>query len=132
MELRYRTAVVTGAGDEPGREVAERLARAGCAVLAADGDLVAAQETARRAATHRVWASAVQADVREEHDVRLLAARVHDLGGAHVVADTVGGAYAALLAELLEPLLHTRSMTLDAEAIRACSGAEVIARLRSA
>ncbi|MBS45485.1 MAG: hypothetical protein CMH83_20400 [Nocardioides sp.] len=88
MHLRWRLAVVTGAGAGVGREVALRLARAGAGVLVVDPDLAAADAVAAECATHRVKAWTVQADLRADRaadDVRLLAARAKDLGGADLL-----------------------------------------------
>ena len=81
MDLRYRLAVVTGAGRDPGREVAVALSRVGAAVLSVDSDLVAAEETAASARAARVRTWALQADPARDDERRMLAARARDLGG---------------------------------------------------
>lgn len=91
MEIRYCLAVVTGGGDGLGREVAIALSRAGAAVVVADRDLAAAERVVEEVARARVRGWAMQADLAEEADVRLLAARVRDLGGADVLVNNAGG-----------------------------------------
>jgi NAD(P)-dependent dehydrogenase (short-subunit alcohol dehydrogenase family) len=81
VDLRYRLAVVTGAGGCWGREIAVALSRVGAAVLATDRDLVAAEETASQVRAARVRAWALQVDVTVDTDLQMLAARAHDLGG---------------------------------------------------
>jgi 3-oxoacyl-[acyl-carrier protein] reductase len=81
MDLRYRLAVVTDAGAGVGREVAVALSRVGAAVLSADRDLSAAEETATLAGEARVQAWALQVDTAEDADLQLLADRARDLGG---------------------------------------------------
>ena len=90
-EIRYTLAVVTGAGDGLGREIAVALARRGAAVLAADRDRSAAEETVGLAREHRVRGWAFQCDVTEESDLRALAGRANDLGGADVLVNNAGG-----------------------------------------
>lgn len=68
------TAVVTGAGRGIGRAVAERLARDGFAVVAADRDGAAAKETAAL-----VGGRAVECDVSDEASVAALADEVEEL-----------------------------------------------------
>jgi 3-oxoacyl-[acyl-carrier protein] reductase len=91
MEIRYSLALVTGAGGGLGREVAIALARLGAAVVVADRDLVAAQTTLVDVLAARVRGWAVQADLADETDVRMLAARIRDLGGADVLVNNAGG-----------------------------------------
>ncbi|GAA4709355.1 SDR family oxidoreductase [Nocardioides conyzicola] len=91
MEIRYTLAVVTGAGGGLGREIAVALSRLGAAVVVADRDVAAAQETVDLVCAARVRGWAVQADLAQEDDVRLLAARVRDLGGADVLVNNAGG-----------------------------------------
>ncbi|HEU5037252.1 MAG TPA: SDR family oxidoreductase [Nocardioides sp.] len=91
MEIRYALAVVTGAGGGLGREVAVALARRGAAVLAADRDPAAAQETATLVREQRVGGWAFACDVTEEPELRALAGRARDLGGADVLVNNAGG-----------------------------------------
>ncbi|WP_188777666.1 SDR family NAD(P)-dependent oxidoreductase [Marmoricola endophyticus] len=129
MELRYRLALVTGAGTTLGREVAVRLGRAGAGVLAADPDTAAAQETARLVRERRVWAASVQVDTHVEADVRLLAARVHDLGGVALVVDAAGGSYDAFLRDLLAQEGEPR--WVDAATLSRLGGRGAIGLLRA-
>lgn len=91
VELRYRLAVVTGAGTGAGREVAVALSRRGAAVLAVDPDAEAAEETASLVGEARVRAWSLQADLVDETEVQLMAARSRDLGGADVLVTTTSG-----------------------------------------
>ncbi|HET9422811.1 MAG TPA: SDR family oxidoreductase [Nocardioides sp.] len=91
MELRYLLAVVTGAGAGLGREIAIALSRAGAAVLVVDRDLDTAEETASMVRRARVHAWALRADLTLESDVRLVADRARDLGGADLLVNNAGG-----------------------------------------
>jgi NAD(P)-dependent dehydrogenase (short-subunit alcohol dehydrogenase family) len=108
VELRYALAVVTGAGSDPGRDVAVALSRRGAAVLAVDPDLAAAEETVALVRRARVTGWAHQGGTDDETDVRLLAARALDLGGADVVVDAAPGAASDLLESLLRDALDLR------------------------
>ncbi len=91
MDVRYTLALVTGAGDGLGREVAIALARLGAAVVVADRDRAAAEATVAELLAARVRGWAVQADLADEGDVRMLAGRVRDLGGADILVNNAGG-----------------------------------------
>lgn len=91
MDLRWRLVVVTGGAAGLGREIALRFARAGAGVLVVDRDAPAAEATAALVRAHRVRAWAFGADVCDEDDLRLLAGRVRDLGGADVLVNNAGG-----------------------------------------
>ncbi len=91
MHLRWRLAVVTGAGDELGREIALRLGRVGVGVLVTDRDGDAAAATARTVRESRVTAWSMTVDVCDDADLRLLAERAHDLGGADLLVNNAGG-----------------------------------------
>jgi NAD(P)-dependent dehydrogenase (short-subunit alcohol dehydrogenase family) len=110
VELRYTLAVVTGAGRGLGHEVAIALSRRGASVLAVDADPAAAEATAAQVREARVKAWSFQADpAADEVDVRLVAARARDLGGADLLVDTVGSP--ALLEELFtDDLAHRRGV----------------------
>lgn len=108
MELRYALAVVTGAGDGLGRELAVALSRRGAAVLAVDPDLAAAEETVALVRRARVTGWAHQGGTDDETDVRLLAARAIDLGGADVLVDAAPGTASDLLETLVRDALDLR------------------------
>lgn len=108
MELRYALAVVTGAGNGPGRDVAVALSRRGAAVLAVDPDLAAAEETVALVRRARVTGWAHQGGTDDETDVRLVAARALDLGGADVLVDASPGAASDLLETLVREALDLR------------------------
>ena len=91
MELRWTLAVITGGGGGLGRELAVALGRVGAGVLVADRDLVAAEETAALVRKSRVQAWAIRTDVRDDVEVRMLAQRARDLGGADVLVNNAGG-----------------------------------------
>ena len=91
LHLRWKLAVVTGGGSGLGRELAVGLARLGVRVVVADRDGVAAEATAGLVRSARVQAFVVQADLTDEDDVRMLAARARDLGGADVLVNNAGG-----------------------------------------
>lgn len=134
MEVRYSLAVVTGGGGGLGREVALALSRLGAAVVVADRDRAAAERTVEEVRQARVQGWAVQADLAEEYDVRLLAARVRDLGGADVLVDAVGedGAGAALLTELfLEGLDDRRGRRQPGVVVHVARGAQASVAARA-
>ncbi len=91
VEIRYSLAVVTGAAGGLGREIAVALARRGAAVLVADRDPAGAEQTVRLVRAHRVGGWACCGDVTVEADLRALAARARDLGGADVLVNNAGG-----------------------------------------
>lgn len=91
MELRYRLALVTGAGGGLGREIAVALGRLGCALLVVDRDPRAAAETVAEVERSRVRAWACQADLSLDADVRMVADRARDLGGADLLVNNAGG-----------------------------------------
>ncbi len=91
MDLRYRLAVVTGAGSGLGHELAVALGRAGVGVLVVDRDAGAAEATAARVRDARVPAWSWQADLTEDDDLEQVAARGRDLGGIDLLVNNAGG-----------------------------------------
>jgi NAD(P)-dependent dehydrogenase (short-subunit alcohol dehydrogenase family) len=91
VELRWTLAVVTGGGAGLGRELAVGLGRVGAGVLVADRDLEAAEETAALVRRSRVQAWAIRTDLTDDTEVRMLAHRARDLGGADVLVNNAGG-----------------------------------------
>ncbi|MBF9134393.1 SDR family oxidoreductase [Plantactinospora sp. S1510] len=86
-----RTAIVTGAGDGLGREIALGLAHAGYGIVVVDLDERAAQVCGGLIEARGMPAQAVGADVREHEGlVRIVAAAQH-LGGPHVLVNNAGG-----------------------------------------
>jgi NAD(P)-dependent dehydrogenase (short-subunit alcohol dehydrogenase family) len=108
VDLRYRLAVVTGAGGGLGRDVAVALARVGAAVLCVDPDLAAARETSSLVQAARVRSWPLEADLGEAADVRMVAARARDLGGADLLVTTDGTAGGGRLADLVTTDLPLR------------------------
>jgi 3-oxoacyl-[acyl-carrier protein] reductase len=60
-------------------------------VLVADRDLDAAEDTAALVRTSRVQAWAMRVDLTDDTEVRMLAHRARDLGGADVLVNNAGG-----------------------------------------
>lgn len=70
MDIKGKTAVITGAGSGIGRATAMRLATEGAAVIAADVDEAAARETARAIEAAGGRAAPVQVDVTDAEQAR--------------------------------------------------------------
>jgi NAD(P)-dependent dehydrogenase (short-subunit alcohol dehydrogenase family) len=86
MEIRGRTAIVTGAAAGTGRAIARRLAAEGARVVVADIDRESGERTARE-----IGGRFVRADMRSPEDVRALIAEAEPQilvnnagGGGHV------------------------------------------------
>ena len=75
MILQGRVAVVTGAGSGIGRSGAEILAREGAAVVVADRDAAAGEETAQRIAAAGGKALAIATDVGDDAQLESLVRR---------------------------------------------------------
>jgi 2-deoxy-D-gluconate 3-dehydrogenase len=91
LNLRGRTAIVTGGAMGIGRGIVERLAEAGAAVVVADTDLEAAEATARELAERGLDALALRADVGDADDVpRLVADTVDWRGHVDIVVNNAG------------------------------------------
>ncbi len=69
IDLTLKTALVTGGGRGIGREIAMRLAQAGCSVAVSDIDIATAQTTAAEIEQLGVKALAVKANVADSAEV---------------------------------------------------------------
>jgi NAD(P)-dependent dehydrogenase (short-subunit alcohol dehydrogenase family) len=91
VELRGRTAVVTGGASGIGRALILRFARDGANVVVADVDEPGMASVAGEAQALGVKAVAVRTDVSERSDVEALAARAFEVFGAvHVLCNNAG------------------------------------------
>ena len=111
MNLRDRTAVITGAGGGIGRAIAMSLARRGCNLALADIDEPGLKETAELARPHKVRVSEHRVDVADRNDVAHFPTAV---GAEHAGVDllvnnagvAVGGTFEQVSAEDFEWLFE--------------------------
>ena len=102
MDLKGKTAIVTGGGTGIGEAVSLRLASRGANVIVnyrtSAGE---AERTAGRCREHGVAAAAVGGDVGEDRDCRLLAEAALDLGGSiDILVNNAGATKFAANADL--------------------------------
>ncbi len=103
MELKSKTAVVTGAARGIGRAIALRFARHGANVALLDLDEQALEDTRQQCAAHNVTARAYSASVAKEDDVvRALNSVVSDFGSLDVMINNAGIIRDALLVKAKE------------------------------
>lgn len=90
-DLSGLVSIITGAGSGIGRAAALRMAECGSAIMCADIDADAAQDTAAQIAEHGGRSSAIRLDVSSEAAVKAaLQKTIEDLGGLDVVVNNAG------------------------------------------
>ncbi|HEY3694019.1 SDR family NAD(P)-dependent oxidoreductase [Phenylobacterium sp.] len=104
LDLQDKVAVVWGGGAGMGEATVKQLAKAGCAVGVVDIDGALAEQVAQAVVAGGGKAVAVQADAREEDQVKAAAAKISAALGAPTRSASVIGI------ALFKPLLE---MTLD-------------------
>lgn len=91
MRLKGRRSIVTGAGSGIGRAIARGYAREGAAVMVADANQRAADETVEALRSSGHTAHAVQVDVRFRDQVdRMMARALDSLGGLDIIVCAAG------------------------------------------
>jgi NAD(P)-dependent dehydrogenase (short-subunit alcohol dehydrogenase family) len=92
LKTRDKIAIVTGAGSGIGRAIAMRLADEGAAVVVADVDQIAGNDTFREINAAENRAAFVQADVAVEVDAkRMVVVAEEQFGGLDILVNNAGG-----------------------------------------
>jgi 3-oxoacyl-[acyl-carrier protein] reductase len=98
VELKSRTAVITGAARGIGRAIALSFARDGANIALLDLDEQALEDTRQQCSAHGVTARAYTASVAKEEDVtRTMDCVVKDFGGLDILINNAGIIRDALL-----------------------------------
>ncbi len=92
MEIRGRTAIVTGAARGIGRAIAARLAKGGAQILVVDLDERGGREVVEKLRASGADAASVAADVTVEEEVaRMVETAVREFGGLDILVNNAGG-----------------------------------------
>ena len=103
IDLTSKTALVTGGGRGIGREIALRLAQAGCSVAVSDIDIATASSTAQELERLGVTACAVKANVADAADVESMFKQVvGTFGKLDILVNNAGITRDALLVRMKE------------------------------
>ena len=118
MEIRGKTAVITGGGSGIGRAVSERLARDGASIVVADVDSAGGAETVKRIESGGVQAVFVRADVTSAQDTRrMLETAVQQFGRLDVLHNNAGIGTGAPGYPLVEPERWHLVIEIDLQAV---------------
>jgi NAD(P)-dependent dehydrogenase (short-subunit alcohol dehydrogenase family) len=118
MEIKGKTAVVTGGGSGIGRAVCERLARDGAAIVAADIDESGGAETVKRVESAGGRAVFVRADVTRADDLRrALETAVQKFGRLDILHNNAGIAVGAPGFPLAPPERWHLVIEIDLQAV---------------
>ena len=91
MKLKGKVAIVTGAGRGIGQSIAERFAREGAHIVAADIDGNSAQSTAEALQESGAQAAAVRTDVGDPEQANLMVATaIKTFGGVDILVNNAG------------------------------------------
>jgi pteridine reductase len=116
--LAGRAALVTGASRRLGRAIALRLADAGASlVLHAFRDLEGARRLARALEARGTRATALAADLTQEHDVRGLVRAAWDAHGALDLVVNNAGGFERTPLETLDAAAFDRAMAVNARSV---------------
>jgi 3-oxoacyl-[acyl-carrier protein] reductase len=103
IDLSSKTALVTGGGRGIGREIALRLAQAGCSIAVSDIDASTASSTAKEIETVGVRALALKADVADKSDVEAMFKNFTDtFGNLDILVNNAGITRDGLLVRMKE------------------------------
>jgi 3-oxoacyl-[acyl-carrier protein] reductase len=103
INLVSKTALVTGGGRGIGREIALRLAQAGCSVAVSDIDIVTAQSTAKELEALGVRSMAIQANVANGVEVETMFKNFASvLGNLDILVNNAGITRDGLLVRMKE------------------------------
>jgi NAD(P)-dependent dehydrogenase (short-subunit alcohol dehydrogenase family) len=118
MEIRGKTAVITGGGSGIGRAVSERLARDGASVVVADVDSAGGAETVKRVESTGGRAFFVRADVTSEPDTRrMLETALQQFGQLDILHNNAGIGTGAPGYPLVEPERWHLVIEIDLQAV---------------
>jgi NAD(P)-dependent dehydrogenase (short-subunit alcohol dehydrogenase family) len=118
MEIRGKSAVITGAGSGIGRSVAERLAHEGASIVVVDIDEAGGAETVKRIESAGGRALFVRADVTKEADARkMLDTAVQKFGGLHILHNNAGIGTGAPGVPAVEPARWHLVIEIDLQAV---------------
>ncbi len=118
MEIRGKSAVITGGGSGIGRAVAERLARDGASIVVADVDEAGGAETVKHIESAGGRAVFVRADVTREQDARkMLDTAVQKFGRLDILHNNAGIGTGAPGFPIVEPARWHLVIEIDLQAV---------------
>lgn len=100
MELKGRTAIITGAGQGIGRAIADVFGREGANIVVADINSETGESTTKTLCDKGVMARFIQTDVADEDSVsRMLEQTKQEFGGAHILCNNAAVEFAGSIRE---------------------------------
>ncbi len=118
MEIRGKSAVITGGGSGIGRAVSERLARDGASIVVADVDEAGGAETVKRIESAGGSAVFVRADVTREQDARrMLDTALQKFGRLDILHNNAGIGTGAPGFPIVDPARWHLVIEIDLQAV---------------